>query len=1349
MRLVLFGSLFVISAGLMASEHPNIARGFDIGRPYQMNGIDNVNLFNGSLTLTIPIGQRYHVNGGMGYGLTLVYSGNVWDTFQDDGNNFVTYPNRRSNAGIGWLLSLGRLFAKNQFPTQESFDWSYESPDGAIHGFQCSGLSPGCVDTTPYFYTIDGSYLRLVISGAVRTVEFPDGTSQVFKEMNTNVSPWAPQSSTGVWRLTQINDRFGNAVNISYDSSADYKEIWTINDGSRSQAVYFVAAVGTWYALKLDHVVLSTFGAPSEASRTWTMTYETRFMGSGNPPGRGSTFHTYTVPLLGSVVLPPVGGVTQTYSMRRPDGSAYYDVSPDSNMSNGALRGLQLPTKGWIEWDYDIHVFFGDVSISRSLAVTQRRTLVPDRTPTETKVWTYNRVESTKRICINPVDNSGFTFPAEQLVVSVTSPELVTSVHYFSIYQEPGTAPCSAGAIIFDPGEYALPFTRGVADNPNGEQRYLSQETYTGTPSLATAPGSFRVTGTRRRSEWALYRFDMTPLDAAHAPESGHTTEYEDDANCGSGAGTHTDICYTSITRFGPDGAGHYRQSSTSSNFLSPADPNHPLLHGNFATTFTNYPNAVPTGIWLLNRYTEQCKVEESAFRGTMSTQSCSGLVSGPPSGTNFSGPVIKQYCFDNSGFLTKQRSLAGTVAGQHDLLSVFTQTNGNVTREDYYGGDAQTLDLADACSTTPPVTSEYQIQHTYSYGSLATSSHRAKSGDPTILEADNVIDQSTGLVSLSRDVSGQPTNYVYDALGRVTNVIPPSSEVETSYAYSESAAPFTVTGQRASASGTIQESAQFDGFGRVSREQETLPATTTSRTTTYTGSGWIDRVSQWESTPANYTSYTYDAFGRPLTITAPDTSVTTLQYLGVRSTTRAVKMGTIRSGTVISPSNTTTTETYDAQGRLANVNDGTGNDTGYSYDVSGHLTDVAMGVQARHFGYDGRGLLSTEQHPELNGSAGTVHYGGFDSRGHPATKLLSDSPTGFDVAYKYDALERLTEIDQITARSPQTTRVLKTFTFGTANGGSKGKLTQDLRHNYRGTDDVTVTEDYTYRATDGKLTDRLTTIDKAGTRLQQFTQSYDYNDIGALSFLKYPLCTDSTRPCGASTLTSVSPGFTNGMVTSLPGFANSISYHDDGTVNQIAHPGTITDTYEADDHAMGRPKSITFASYDTCARPSVASVIASPTGTLTPGTIVHLTATPGAGSGAVTYQWYRVVSAIPIAINGATSAVFSEAVSATTTYRVRVANSCGASDSASDITVTVCSPLRRSIEQCVASLTEHGYDADRRSLRLRHIVLSVVPDLRRHEYSGRHELGELRDGPTHSHHEFLRQSNGLPGIHL
>jgi YD repeat-containing protein len=1273
--------LLCTSISLYADKHPNTARGFDIGKPYQMNGIDNVNIFNGNLTVTIPIGQRYHVNGNLQYGLTLVYSGNVWDIVDEASpdRDGTIYPNRRSNAGLGWLVSLGRLFPPNQFPTQESQLWSYETPDGALHSLHVSlhgsaVTGDTCSQNNSLCYTRDGSYLRMTVTGNEHSIEFPDGTTQVFREVGKNQNgPWSDAPGSGIWRLREMHDRFGNSVTVNYsaNSAADNPEIWTVIDGSRTQTVYFNSGktpspenAQSPYEQLVDRITLATFG---QTTSEWRMTYAFREIGRGGPIGRGTYFPPSfsRMPFLTAFTLPAVNGVSQTYSMTDTTGSPDYIVPPGDTVSvlNGVLSGMQLPTKGWLEWDYTGYEFPApsEETLRRSIGISQRRML--DSSHSNAQIWRYARKPSAGRTCVDPATHNPITAPAEQLVISVTSPEQVTTIHYFSIYPDDASDRC--GSSPFDIYEYGLPLTRGVPRTIAGqtfpvETQFLSQETYTGTPVLDTSPDAYRVTGgTLLRSEWTAYErdssYEINP--DMNSRESQHVTTYEDDASCTGG-------CFTGLSRFSFDGAGHYRQTSTRSNF-APA--------GNFVTSFTNYNDVDLTGPWLLNRFSEQCKVEDSVARPAMAAANCSTLTTPAGSGSILSGPHVEHFCFDSNGFLARHRKLAGSGPLPNDLVTVYTGTAGNVTQEDYYGSDTQNnMPATNFCSATLPA-STYSIANTYSHGALATSKYLNLPASG-FLTTDNTIDANTGLVSFSRDTTGLQTAFLYDVLGRVKTMTPPLPEVPTTFTFAETSAPFVVTAQRSSSSGTIQSITEFDGFGRVSRETQTLPATTTSRITTYTGSSWINSVSQWEAAPSHYTSYVYDAFGRPLTVTAPDGSLSTLHYSGARTTTRTVNMGTTRNGSVVSQTPTSTVEIYDAEGRLSTLHDAAGNDTTYGYDVSGHLTTVSMGSQLRLFTYDGRGLLTTEQHPELNGAAGIVTYGGFDSRGHPATKLLGNSLSDFDLAYTYDAAERLRQIDQVTARSPQTRRILKTFTFGEA-GSSTGKLAQDVRHNYRGTDDIKVTQDYIYRAADGKLTGRLTTIDKNTTRLQQFTQSYDYTDVGALAQLTYPTCLDPSRPCGASSLSSVNPLFSKGMLTSLPGFAD-ITYHDDGTVNQVVHPGSITDTYEADDNAMGRPKSIAFQSYDSCTPPAAVSIGRTPAGTLTPQTTIQLTATPTPGySTPITYQWYRVVNLVPVPISGATSPTFSEAIPSTTTYRVRLANGCGARDSA-DIEVPVCSPL-------------------------------------------------------------------------
>ena len=72
--------------------HPNHERGLSANTAYEVGLADHLNLFNGNLTFTLPIGQRYPVSEGFSWGLTLASNSQIWDweqeaTFCDhDGN---------------------------------------------------------------------------------------------------------------------------------------------------------------------------------------------------------------------------------------------------------------------------------------------------------------------------------------------------------------------------------------------------------------------------------------------------------------------------------------------------------------------------------------------------------------------------------------------------------------------------------------------------------------------------------------------------------------------------------------------------------------------------------------------------------------------------------------------------------------------------------------------------------------------------------------------------------------------------------------------------------------------------------------------------------------------------------------------------------------------------------------------------------------------------------------------------------------------------------------------------------------------------------------------------------------
>src|SRR4029077_1618036 len=91
----------------------NVASGISPDKSFQFGDVDNVNSFNGNLTLTLPLGMSYPVNGGFSYQLQLVHNSNPWFFFEMIDSDTVTrtegMPSPCANAGIGWRVSFGEL----------------------------------------------------------------------------------------------------------------------------------------------------------------------------------------------------------------------------------------------------------------------------------------------------------------------------------------------------------------------------------------------------------------------------------------------------------------------------------------------------------------------------------------------------------------------------------------------------------------------------------------------------------------------------------------------------------------------------------------------------------------------------------------------------------------------------------------------------------------------------------------------------------------------------------------------------------------------------------------------------------------------------------------------------------------------------------------------------------------------------------------------------------------------------------------------------------------------------------------------------------------------------------------
>jgi hypothetical protein len=123
-----------------------------------------------------------------------------------------------------------------------------------------------------------------------------------------------------------------------------------------------------------------------------------------------------------------------------------------------------------------------------------------------------------------------------------------------------------------------------------------------------------------------------------------------------------------------------------------------------------------------------------------------------------------------------------------------------------------------------------------------------------------------------------------------------------------------------------------------------------------------------WQSEPELWTTGAFDALGRVVSLTTPDSAVVTTSYSG-------------NSVTVTDQASKARKNVSDALGRLISVYEDPGGanyQTSYAYDVLDNLTTVTQGVQTRTFVHDSLKRLTSASNPE----SGAVSYT-YDNNGN------------------------------------------------------------------------------------------------------------------------------------------------------------------------------------------------------------------------------------------------------------------------------------------------------------------------------------------------------------------------------
>ncbi|HEX3067146.1 MAG TPA: hypothetical protein VHX14_01130, partial [Thermoanaerobaculia bacterium] len=1306
---------FACTLGVLAQTHPNVEKGFAADKMYQFGDIDNVNLFNGNLTLTIPISST-PVSDHLALSLTLVYNTKLWSAISkpynvggQQGSAPLYTPERRSNAGLGWTLTLGRLLDPSETDVNSiingSTQFAYMGPDGSDRLFY-NTLHDGETATAGVLYSRDNTYLRLSDDGSEKVLESPDGIRRRFESYTDTIPnttcqqpPCGPYTR---WRLKRVWDRFENYIDIDYSTAGQ----WTITDHyGRVTTVHFLAHASDVDAEYLQQV--SSVEVPKQGGGTTSYTFSYEGVDDPNNPqdkwvktGACDVPHPdtpvgYRLPLLKSLTLPDSTVYTFTYT--GPIGDTLDSVAPGGNeaCTAGGLASVTLPTKAKISYEYDVYSLptlacHDDVDAVAYSSGIKTRTVQDPFNASNDQTWHYTVAGEQSftylggRItCPGPiqVDAGPSQYINTVTVSTLAEPVAQKTRYYFSVYH--GKLSDANGTTVHD---YGLPFSR-IYPFTTTTTRFLSTEV-------------LDASDTPKRSTYLSYVYE--PAGSAVAPSAtyasnarinGSRTVFLDDDEAASNAlGKHyTDTAFSDF-----DGVGHYRTKTVSGD-----------LFGSPRTTKTAYntvDSLVNSGALETGCY-ESC-AGAANFTPPLSTAAWV-LNLYPTTTTSESGaaasPSVQETCFDKTtGFLNGTRTRAGASRDSKDLIAVFGSSSdlsltgklyGAVTSEKYYGGDVKQLTSSSSqtlcdtvTSTTAPGPLGYDIRHTYVNAMPGISEYYKDDASVGFKFLDQDTDPGTSLVVHSRDTAGVKTDYTYDTSRRVSSV-KAGGDPFINYTYTnatDSTGANVTIDQTSATSGTPKASFDYDGLGRLILQSRTLPRASlsdptrwTRQKTVYDAMGRKTQVSEWEesSSPSHFTTSSgFDMFRRPDTITRPDGSTTTFAYHGVRQIDRTALIHK-QSGNNDTPA--TTTEIYDLHGRLYTVKEPENNTiTTYTYDVGGRLNGVSMlgdGItQTRSFTYDNRGFLNSEGHPEIGvGGNGIIQYiydvsptvrVGYDARGHGTGKLVGSINGLLDLRFAYDAAERLTDVFD----SGDTKRLLKHFDFATANADNdtnkqQGKLTAATRVNHLAAGDITVVENYQYKGTSGRASSRETVVKNGNTTLEDYTQGFEYDDLGAIKTPGYPTCEVTAVPCGGmSGLTAATYSYRDGSLFTVPNYA-AFSYNGN-MLTKIDHKNDgvntgVTDLYRQDaSNGMARPASIAFQNLNSCTAPSTPAITAN--SPVCAGSSGNTASVPTNGSG---YQWSIVGGTITS--GGTTNTVtYTAGGTGTLTLSVTVTNACGTS---------------------------------------------------------------------------------------
>ncbi|MCP4898667.1 MAG: RHS repeat-associated core domain-containing protein [bacterium] len=229
----------ILGQGITRPEYdtyyPSHAKGY-VNHPFEGSEFDNINLYNGNLTASIPLGPTLHAGGDVKLQLALQYNSKIWDQSRKRvGGCTGAHCDRLGlgtlqgtvHAGLGWTLELGHIsYAEGGLTLHTADGGQHELFPSRFGAYWEGGPDPGPKKCSiqgvgDFCYTRDGTDIKVGYpdEGDGYVASFPDGTVRLYTEkLTTNTRPDRDFSRNSGTYCTKIEDRWGNHIDITYAS---------------------------------------------------------------------------------------------------------------------------------------------------------------------------------------------------------------------------------------------------------------------------------------------------------------------------------------------------------------------------------------------------------------------------------------------------------------------------------------------------------------------------------------------------------------------------------------------------------------------------------------------------------------------------------------------------------------------------------------------------------------------------------------------------------------------------------------------------------------------------------------------------------------------------------------------------------------------------------------------------------------------------------------------------------------------------------------------------------------------------------------------------------------------------